>query len=229
MTPTSMRARLLLAGVLLVAATTTVSAQVRLADESDRSAFRSWFTLLADAQFYRPTPDVADCAALVRHAAREALREHTPEWQRRLAIPGGHVRPELRARLAASADGVPLFRVSDTTPARYAEFADARTILRLNAVLVSREPGAARPGDLLAYQQGGQRLPEHLMVFVGRSAFEADRADWVVYHTGPDIAAGTPGEMRKASLADLQRHPAPRWRPAADNPAFLGVYRLRIP
>jgi len=32
------------------------------------AAFRSWFVLLADAQFERPTDDVQDCAALVRHA-----------------------------------------------------------------------------------------------------------------------------------------------------------------
>ena len=54
-------------------------------DAEDRAAFLAWFTLLADAQFYRPTTDVVDCAALVRHAAREALREHTPEWLRRIA------------------------------------------------------------------------------------------------------------------------------------------------
>jgi uncharacterized protein YfaT (DUF1175 family) len=198
-------------------------------DAQDRAAFVAWFTLLADAQFYRPTADVTDCAGLVRHAAREALREHTPEWLRRLAIPGGHVRPELRAHLAATGASVPLFRVSSTAPPQYAEFADARTILQLNAALVSRDAAAARSGDLLAFQQAGQRLPEHLMIFVGRSAFEADRGDWVVYHTGPDATAGTPGEMRKASLADLRKHPAPRWRPVADNPAFLGVYRLRIP
>lgn len=198
-------------------------------DADDRAAFLAWFTLLADAQFYRPTRDVTDCAALVRHAAREALREHTPEWQRRLAIPGGHVRAEPRARLASVGGLLPIFRIDDEQPATYAEFADARTILRLNARLVSRDAAAARDGDLLAFLQPGQRLPEHLMVFVGRSAFEPARADWVVYHTGPDVAAGTPGEMRKATLADLRRHPAPRWRPVPDNPAFLGVYRLRIP
>jgi uncharacterized protein YfaT (DUF1175 family) len=146
-----------------------------------------------------------------------------------MAIPGGHVRPNLRLHLASTGDSVPVFRISDTTPPRFAEFADARTILRLNATFVSRDAAAARAGDLLAYHQPGQRLPEHLMVFVGRSAFEADRSDWVVYHTGPDATARTPGEMRKASLADLRQHPAPRWRPVADNPAFLGVYRLRIP
>ena len=62
-------------------------AQVRLADESDRAAFRSWFVLLADAQFERTTPDVIDCAALVRHAFREGLRAHTPEWVRRANLP----------------------------------------------------------------------------------------------------------------------------------------------
>ena len=198
-------------------------------DAQDRAAFTAWFTLLADAQFYRPTPDVIDCAALVRHAAREALREHTPEWQRRIAIPGGHARPDVRARLAASEGALPIFRISEGAPPRYAEFADARTILRLNATFVGRDVRAARPGDLIAFQQQGQRMPEHLMVFVGRSAFEPDRADWVVYHPGPALAAGTPGEMRKVALADLGRHPAPRWRPVAGNPAFVGVYRLRIP
>lgn len=197
-------------------------------DAHDRAAVIAWFTLLADAQFYRPTADVGDCAGLVRHAAREALRAHTPEWHRRLAVPGGHTRAEPRARLAAVDGVLPVFRVRDGRPPAYAEFADARTILRLNATFISRDPAAAREGDLLAFQQRGQRLPQHLMVFVGRSAYEPDRSDWVVYHTGPD-AAGTPGEIRKATLADLRRHPAPRWRPERTNPAFLGVYRLRIP
>ena len=53
--------------------------QIRLADESDRLAFGAWFAFLADAQFYRPSQEVTDCAALVRYAFREALRAHTPE------------------------------------------------------------------------------------------------------------------------------------------------------
>jgi uncharacterized protein YfaT (DUF1175 family) len=69
-----------------------------------------------------------------------------------------------------------------------------------------------------------------VMVFVGPSAFEADGLDWVVYHTGPFVATGTtpasPGEVRKARLADLARHPSPRWRPAMGNPHFIGVFRL---
>jgi len=62
------------------------------------------------------------------------------------------------------------------------------------------------------------------MIFIGRSAFDRSAADWIVYHTGPD---GTnPGEVRKVRLADLVRHPAPRWRPLSGNRAFVGVFRL---
>ncbi|MBA2353962.1 MAG: DUF1175 family protein [Acidobacteria bacterium] len=221
-----MRAAAVFVLLLLVPGAASVRAGL---DSQDRAAFLAWFVLLADAQFYRPTTDVADCAGLVRHAAREALREHSPEWQRRMAIPGGHVGPPLRDGLEAAGDRLPIFRVSDGPQARRAEFADARTILRWNAGLVSRDPGAARPGDVLAFQHAGQRLPEHLMVFVGRSVYEPDGRDWVVYHTGPDLTAGAAGEMRKVRLTDLQRHPSARWRPLPANPAFLGVYRLRIP
>ena len=50
--------------------------------------------------------------------------------------------------------------------------------------------------------------------------------NWVIYHTGP-IGRG-PGEIRRVLLADLLRHPDPRWRPIADNSNFLGVYRWNI-
>lgn len=145
-----MRAAALLTALLALSGASTARPAL---DAQDRAAFLAWFTLLADAQFYRPTPDVRDCAGLVRHAAREALRDHSPEWQRRMAIPGGHARPEVRARLSARQGLLPIFRVSDGVPATYAEFADARTILRLNATRVGREAAAARPGDLLAFHQ----------------------------------------------------------------------------
>ena len=83
-----------------------------------------------------------------------------------------------------------------------------------------------RPGDLLYFHQPGQREPDHLMVFVGRSHFETDGDDWVVYHTGP--LDGGPGEVRKVRLSTLAQHPAPRWRPLASNPSFVGVFRLAM-
>jgi uncharacterized protein YfaT (DUF1175 family) len=218
-------------------ATAGARAQVRLADESDRAAFRAWFVLLADAQFYRTTADVADCAALVRHAAREALRAHTPEWMRQAALPRVRVFPDVRVSTPLADGGLALFRVSDSgpaSPARYAEFADARTIIRFNARRIGRDPAALRPGDLLYFHQDTQAEPDHLMVYVGASAFESDGRDWIVYHTGPpgpsDAAGALPprGEVRKVRLADLLRHPAPRWRPVPDNPQFVGVFRLEM-
>ena len=215
------RRRLVAAGVALLALTATGGAQVRLLDEGDREAFRSWFTFLADAQFYRPTPDVADCAGLVRHAAREALKAHTPEWRRLAALPDDAPFPDVRIRPAGSAGGWPLFR---TASGHYAEFADARTIVTFNARRISRDTASLHPGDLLYFRQDGQASPDHLMVFLGPSRFESTAQDWVVYHTGP--LDGGPGEVRKLRLADLARHPATRWRPAGHNPAFVGVFRL---
>src|SRR5262245_16029238 len=110
-----------------------VFAQVRLADESDRAAFRAWFVLLADAQFERPTDDVKDCAALVRHAVREALREHTPEWVRRAGLPFAPQFADVRSAPRAAAGGMPLFKISDGPSPAYAEFADAKTLIHLNA------------------------------------------------------------------------------------------------
>jgi hypothetical protein len=199
-------------------------------DETDRSAFRSWFTYLADAQFERRAPDVTDCAALVRHAYREALRPHSAEWYRRSALPLAVAFPDVRHAPIATAGGWPLFLVA-RNPNRFAEFADAATIIRLNTRQIARDPRAAQPGDLLYFHQrdGSDREAvgaDHLMVFVGSSAFDPSRHDWIVYHTGPE--GRSPGEVRKVSLADLQQHPAARWRPDSANPAFVGVFRLAI-
>lgn len=198
--------------------------QVRLADESDRAAFRGWFVLLADAAYYRPVAEVADCAALVRYAAREAFRPHTAEWRRRAALPLSPGPPDVRRPPAPADDLYPLFRVSDDPEAPLAEFADARTLIRYNARLIARDVSALRPGDLLFFHQKEQREPEHLMIFVGPSAFDASAPDFLVYHTGPD--GSEPGEMRKVRLSDLLRHPSPRWRPVPANRAFVGVFRL---
>jgi hypothetical protein len=215
------RRRLIAAGLVALALSRAGTAQVRPLDEGDREAFRAWFTFLADAQFYRPTPDVADCAGLVRHAAREALKAHTPEWRRLAALPGDAPFADVRRRPAGTAGGWLLFRVG---PGQYAEFADARTIVALNARRTSRDTASLRPGDLLYFRQDGQVSPDHLMVFIGSSRFDPSARDWVVYHTGPLDNGG--GEVRKVRLADLGRHPAARWRPVAHNPAFVGVFRL---
>jgi uncharacterized protein len=214
---------LLVACGVVVASEASGHAQIRLADETDRAAFRAWFVLLADAQFYRQTSDVTDCAALVRHAVREALRAHTPEWIRRTALPFTPVYADVRHPPRPGPDGWALFRISDSA---YAEFADAHSIIRFNATGVARDPGAARPGDLLFFPQTRQGQADHVMVFVGSSVFDPSAVDWLVYHTGPD--GRSPGEVRKVRLHDLVRHPSPRWRPLPGNAEFAGVYRLAL-
>lgn len=209
----------------LLAAGARPTAQVRLSDDGDRAAFRSWFTLLADAQFERPAPEVTDCAALIRFAFREALRVHTPEWARRVALPFIPGFPDVRSAPVATRAGWPLFRVAATPQPRYAEFADARTLVSLNARSVGRHTRALAAGDLLYFHQPGQHQPDHLMVFVGRSRFD-EGVDWVVYHTGPSDDG--PGEVRKVRLDDLQRHPSMRWRALESNPNFVGIFRLAL-
>jgi uncharacterized protein YfaT (DUF1175 family) len=189
---------------------------------ADRAAFLQWFVLLADAQFESPAPEVTDCAALVRYAFREALRPHSPEWARRTGLSFVPRYPAVRSGPQPGPDGWPLFRTSAGTGTRYGEFADARTLVRLNSRPVGRHVAAARPGDLLYFNRPGVSQPDHVMVVVGPSTFDPGD-DWVVYHTGPDGAS--PGEVRKVRLADLQRHPSPTWRPVPGNAAFVGVFR----
>lgn len=214
----------------LAASVTSAAGQVQVRAASDRSALRAWFVLLADAQYYRTTADVTDCAGLVRHALREALRPHTAEWMRLARLPLPLTAPAPDVQQVGGSDALRMFLVSRRPPG-YAEFADAETIVRLNAEPLGRLVEAARPGDLLYFRQRGSGLRDHLMVFVGASPLAPDAPDWVVYHTGPDagISPGlAAGEVRKARLADLLRHPSPRWRPTADNPWFVGVFRLHL-
>ena len=56
---------------------------LRLADSADRHAFRAWFTLLAESQYFRETKlpsEIQDCASLLRYSYREALRRHDSAW-----------------------------------------------------------------------------------------------------------------------------------------------------
>src|SRR6478736_4706573 len=147
--------------LLLCFLTPGLAAQIHLADESDRAAFRAWFALLADAQFERPTADVTDCAALVRHAVREALRAHTPEWARRAGLPFTPQFAEIRSAPRSGAEGLPLFLISSGPTPKYAEFADAKTLIRLNATSLGRDTRALRPADLLYFRQAGQKEPDH--------------------------------------------------------------------
>lgn len=210
---------------------------LRLQSISDREAFRRWFTLLAEDaalnQSTTPNPEINDCAALLRYAYREALKTHDDAWfasaqlrrspavddVRKYAVPY----TPLGANLFRVREGA--FNAADITDGTFAEFADAKTLMHLNAHFLSRDIRDARPGDLLFYRQSEQHSPFHSMIFVGRSHFGPGN-DWVVYHTGRD--GKNPGQMRHVTMRFLLEHPDLRWHPVPSNVNFLGIYRWNI-
>jgi uncharacterized protein len=210
---------------------------LRLHDPADRAAFRRWFTLLAQAQYDRGNSlpaEIDDCAALLRFAYREALREHNAAWARaaalRVAAPAVDIQQYQYPYTPLAAE---LFRVrggsfaaSDLQDGAFAQFADVKTIWRYNTFSIGRNFSRARPGDLLFFRQDGQKMPFHAMIFLGRSQVEGGSEQYVIYHTGP--IGRSPGEIRRWSVAELVNYPEGRWRPVSSNPAFLGVYRWNI-
>jgi len=205
---------------------------LRLHSAADRSAFRAWFTALADSAAALPHSrlphEIDDCAALLRWSYRNALHAHDEAWGSTLPLDappplasvGQYAYPNtpLGANLFRVREGP--FAATDISDGSFAQFADAKTLWQHDTFLVSRDLRAARPGDLLFYRQLEQNSPYHSMILTGVGH------DWAVYHTGP-IGAG-PGEVRRVAMADLLHHPDVRWRPVVDNSNFLGVYRWNI-
>jgi hypothetical protein len=210
---------------------------LRLHDAADRAAFRRWFTLLAESQYYRGKAlpaEIDDCASLLRFAYREALREHDTAWAKAMELPVAGSATEVRQyQFPFTPVGASLFRVrsgsfeeANLRDGAFGEFADAETLWRYNTFRVARDLGWARPGDLLFFRQEGHAMPFHAMIFLGRSQVEPGREEFVVYHTGP--SGRSPGEVRRLSVAQLLNHPEARWHPVASNPNFLGIYRWNI-
>ncbi|HEY4931422.1 MAG TPA: DUF1175 family protein [Terriglobales bacterium] len=210
---------------------------LRLHDPADRAAFRRWFTLLAEAQYYRgrnSPAEIDDCAALLRYAYREALRQHDSTWAKSVALPNAPSAEDVRQyQYPYTPLGAGLFRIhdgslvpDDLNDGAFAQFADAKTLWRRNSYFVGRDIRRARPGDLLFFRQSGQNLPFHAMIFLGSSQIGSVREPLVVYHTGP--IGKSAGEIRRPTLAQLLDLPDPRWRPVPSNPGFLGVYRWNI-
>jgi uncharacterized protein YfaT (DUF1175 family) len=210
---------------------------LRLHDSADRTAFRRWFTLLAEAQYYRGLAlpsEIDDCAALLRFAYRESLREHDAAWARAMALPApGSASGVRQYQYPYTPLAAALFRVrggsfeaGDLRSGAFAQFADVETLWRHNTYFAGRNLARARPGDLIFFKQTGGKMPFHAMIFLGRSQIEVGEEQFVVYHTGP--TGKSPGEMRRLTVAELLNYPDARWRPVASNPAFLGVYRWNI-
>jgi uncharacterized protein YfaT (DUF1175 family) len=209
---------------------------LRLHDPSDRRAFRRWFTLLAESQFYRPkpTPEIDDCAALLRFAYRESMREHDSAWAHTVALPAPATAGDIQQyQYPYTPLGAGIFRVKsgsfvadDVRDGAFAQFADAETLWRHNTFSVGRSLERARPGDLLFFRQDGGHMPFHAMIYLGHSQVEPGTEQFVVYHTGPN--GNSKGIVKRLSVAELLNYPDARWRPTSSNQAFLGVYRWNI-
>jgi len=210
---------------------------LRLHDPADRAAFRRWFTLLAESQYYRGgalPKEIGDCAALLRFAYREALRGHDAAWAKAIALPAPASASDIRQYQSPYTPmGAALFRVrsgsfqaGDLGDGTFAQFADAETLWRHNSYFVGRDLSRAQPGDLLFFRHDSPTMPFHAMIFLGRSQIEPGSDELVVYHTGP--SGKSPGEIRRLSIEQLLNYPEARWRPIPSNPSFLGIYRWNI-
>ena len=220
---------------------------LRLTDPADQAAFRLWFTAIADYQAIRPRADVpdeiTDCASLLRYAYREALKRHNDSWFTTTGVEVSAPPGEIRAwHYPDTPLGAGIFRVrpgtfepGDATDGAFAQFADAKTLVERNAYLVTRDVRQAELGDLLFYRQFGQSSPWHSMIVT-----RIGQQPGVVYDTGVEHSRhghgpirggpdrGKASELRRVSMAELLDHPQPQWRPVANNPNFLGVYRWNI-
>jgi uncharacterized protein YfaT (DUF1175 family) len=210
----------------------------RLDSAQDRENFTHWFTFLAETQYYsassRTRGEVQDCAALVRFAYRNSLVSHSPAWREDAVLPYDPGFGDIaKYHYPYGPLGRALFRsrpgpiaADDLHQGAFVEFADSATLLRYNTYLISRDVRAAAPGDLLFFHQPVQREPFHTMLFVGKSYYQPQGSDWIVYHTGD--MDGHRGEIREVQTGTLLKHPDLQWRPLMNNPNFLGVYRLEI-
>ncbi len=155
----------------------------RLHDPADRTAFRGWFTMLAESQYYRGTRlpgEIDDCASLLRFSYREALRQHDSAWASGMSLPvparSGQVHQyhyphtPLGAAIFRVRDGS--FQDADLSTGMFAEFADAKTLWRDDTYSVGRDLGHARPGDLLFFRQSEGHITYHAMIFLGASQIE---------------------------------------------------------
>ncbi|HEU5401148.1 MAG TPA: DUF1175 family protein [Terriglobales bacterium] len=211
---------------------------LRLDTNADQAAFRRWFTFLAEIQYFTPAKDrpaeITDCAALLRYAYRDALRDHDAKWSAASRLP---LLPASESVSKYSYPHTPLgpalFRVragpwspSDLHSGAFAQFADAESIQRWNTFFISRDLDRAQSGDLLFYRRQTDRAIFHSMIFIGRSQVTPGPTRYAVYDTGPEGARN--GEIKRLSVDELLHFPDPQWQPRSTNPVFLGVYRWSI-
>jgi uncharacterized protein len=200
-------------GPAIAPAATNTDAVAALSPQQARH-LRDWMAVLIHAQLERgPTPRWThrDCAGLLRFVVAEALREHTAAWKQAMGLTGQRLPPELNL---SSAQTNALRNAWRRVDGERAAFVGALELVQENTRFVAKNLAQAERGDVLFYDLGDE---QHLMVWMG---------PYVAYHTGRTQAGDT--GLRAVRVADLMAWKDTRWRPAIDNPNYLGVYRLAL-
>ena len=158
-----------------------------------------------------PTPrwQQHDCVGLVRFAAAEAMRNHDEKWLRANGLQGRRLPPEPNLTREQLASLRHLWLRADGQRGAYVS---ALELVQYNCRLVGRDLINARPADLLLFDQG---QAQHVMIWMGQ---------YVAYHTG--TVTKTDNGLRAYPLEKLINWKDTRWQPHAQNPNFLGLYRL---
>jgi uncharacterized protein YfaT (DUF1175 family) len=164
------RVAVLLAGTVSAGSLAPASHPLHLDSFEDRTAFRRWFTFLAESRYYarKPLHEVSDGYSLIRWGVRQALAPHDAAWSRTLELPLFPSMPSVRPGTAAAS---PAFE-----PA-----------------FVSRDAAAAQPGDLLLYRNA--ELAAHVMVYIGKSQIIPSSQQWVIY-----LSAGSVHKVKLDTL-----------------------------
>ncbi|MFG6456219.1 DUF1175 family protein [Roseateles sp. BYS96W] len=185
------------------------AAPARLDAQQSRH-LRDWITLLIHAQVEQgPTPRWThrDCAGLVRFAVAEGLRPHDLAWRQSMGLMGQRLPPDIDPQAAA-----PWRNAWKRADGSQGAFVSALDLVQANTRFIGRQLAQAQGADLLFYDFGDD---QHLMVWMGR---------YIAYHTGR-VLPGDNG-LRALSPSQLMAWTDTRWRPAGDNPNFVGLYRL---
>jgi uncharacterized protein YfaT (DUF1175 family) len=185
--------------------------QVRLTQQQTR-AFRAWMLRIIDAQLEQgPSPrwQQRDCAGLVRFAVNETLLVHDARWLRANSI-GSDLRLPPELELSSEQKGLRNHWVQPGGTRGH--YVAAIGLVQGNSRFIARDLNQAQAGDLLFFDQGDE---QHLMVWMGSR---------IAYHNG----TVTPEDngLRTVDVKQLQTWKDTRWHPAANNPNFVGVFRL---
>jgi len=192
---------------------TSASGSTNSLDPQQSDVFRAWFVRIVQEQLRQgPSPrwTQQDCAGLVRFAANEALKPHDAKWLHSMGMSNAYLPPEAQL----SADQRQLAQRWQQGGGEIGPYVTAIKLIQHNSEPVGRDVAEARPGDLLFFDQGDD---QHLMIWMGR---------YLAYHTG----SARPGDngLRAVSLPQLMHWKDTRWIPDANNPNFIGVFRLRF-